>query len=93
MVVAYARFVEAKLQKVDGRMWLVAKGKHQKDQRGEAVHLVERTGLAEGQTCCLAGAYAWLDVVEGQVARADRNLEQRLCASHFDACDGAPNLP
>lgn len=32
--VAYARFVEAKLQKVGVQMWLVAKGKHRKDLIG-----------------------------------------------------------
>lgn len=90
--VAYVRFVEAKLQKVDGQMWLVAKQSHQKDQRGEVVHLVERKGSAEGRMCCLAGAYAWQDVVEGQVARAGTNQGQRLCVSHFDAYGGAPNL-
>lgn len=42
--------------------------------------------------CCLAGACACQDMAGGQVARADRNLGQRLCVSHFDACDGAPNL-
>ncbi|PNF23866.1 hypothetical protein B7P43_G13735 [Cryptotermes secundus] len=73
-------------------MWLVAKQSHQKDQRGEVVHLVERKGSAEGRMCCLAGAYAWQDVVEGQVARAGTNQGQRLCVSHFDAYGGAPNL-
>ena len=86
------RFAEAKLQKVDGQMWLVTKGKCQKDQTGQLAHLVERTSSTEGQRCCPTGACACQDVVAGQVAIPDRNLGQKLCVSHSDACDCAPNL-
>lgn len=73
-------------------MWLVTKGKCQKDQIGGLAHLVERIGSTVGQKCCLAGACACQDVVGGQVAMPDRNLAQKLCVSHSDACDYAPNL-
>jgi hypothetical protein len=73
-------------------MWQVTKGKCQKDQIRGLAHLVEHTGSTVGQMCCLVGACACQDVVGGQVAMPDRNLGQKLCVSHSDACDCAPNL-